>query len=221
MSNPYAKGDRVIYRGRKGTVIDAAESASGLFQDVSVLFDEGEPHFAAFSFSPFCVHELIKDKDTPRPFSAGDVVRNRYSGEFLVVGEMYQHEDGRWSFIPSHTFNAGWRSIGYPTSRPADGHVLDAGDMTRFWKEHKAKPDTENNARAWVGVPAGQQHCKRCHRAQYVDFTVSDDLWRKAVSPKFRDVALCLECFVLEASEQGIKLDPYGKDFNHLFVVQP
>jgi len=73
----------------------------------------------------------------------------------------------------------------------------------------------------WVNVPDGQQHCKRCHRAQYVDFSVSNALWRKAVSPKFRKVALCVECFVLEASEHGVKLDPCGKDFKYLFVVQP
>jgi len=71
----------------------------------------------------------------------------------------------------------------------------------------------------WVSIPSMQQHCKRCHRAQYVEFNVSDDLWQRAVSPKFCDVALCLECFVLEATERGVKLS--GDDMLHVYVVQP
>lgn len=82
----------------------------------------------------------------------------------------------------------------------------------------KVYQDTDGK---WMSVPPGQQHCVRCHRAQYVDFTVSKSLWRRAVSPKFRNCALCIECFVLEASEHDVELNSYGKDFKRLFVVQP
>lgn len=46
--------------------------------------------------------------------------------------------------------------------------------------------------------------CKCCTREQRLAWSVSNDLWRRAVIPYYSKGALCLECFLRMADDGGV-----------------
>lgn len=55
--------------------------------------------------------------------------------------------------------------------------------------------------------------CKCCNRPNAVGFKVPDHIWEAAVNPEYRDKVLCLQCFDVMATLNGVNWTEFKVEF--------